>query len=232
MLVFIVENNNDLVDYIKKALNLNVSKEQIIQQLVAGGWSQEQINSAFLTIENPIPIANNLINIAVPKPVSNQPIGSMFDTFLHILLFISLYIGTIALGTVLYSLVNYFFPAIDLYSGYSYFGRSSSDYASTWALSSLIVTTPLFSIVFSYINKKTKDFPRIRQLKTRRILTYLTLIITFLISIFRLIILLNSIFQGNLTINAFLKFIIVIVLSSGVFFYYFNEVREDRKQNV
>lgn len=228
--------NSDLIQYIKNAIASNIPKEQIIQNLLSNSWSQDQINSAFLAIENPIPSPQ--INSA-PKPVQtpSKPIGSMFDTFLHILLFTSLYIGATALGTILYNLINHFFPPIKTSSLYSdlvgyYYNNNISNYVSTWALSSLVVTTPLYSIVFTYINKKTKDFPHIRQLRTRRTLTYLTLIITFFISIYRLIILLNSLFQGNLTINVFLKFFVVIVLSLGIFFYYFNEVREDKKQNA
>jgi hypothetical protein len=234
-----MENNQELINYIKKTLDLNISKEEIIQKLVSNGWSPEQINTAFFAIENSIPTPNQSPTIPPISPPStttttnNQPIGSMFDTFIHILLFVSLYIGAISLGNVLYSLINHFLPPI--YSNGRFGSLMSSGYVSnsmsTWYLSALIISIPLFSFVFLYINKKTKDFPALQQLKTRRFFTYLTLIITVLISIYKLITLLNSIFSGDLTVNAFSKFIVIIGISLSIFFYYFNEVGGDRQQN-
>jgi hypothetical protein len=230
-----MENNQELINYIKKTLDLNISKEEIIQKLVSNGWSPEQINTAFFAIENSIPTPNQSPTIPPISPPStttttnNQPIGSMFDSFLHILLFISLYISALSLLNVLYHLINHFLPPIDT-TTYAY-ATTMKKSTLTWYLSSLVISIPLFSFLFIYINKKTKDFPALRQLKTRRFFTYLTLIITFILSIIELISLLSSIFSGNLTVNDFLQFMVMLAVSLSIFFYYFNEVREDKKQN-
>lgn len=45
-----------IVDYIKQAKSAGQSREQIVSSLLSAGWTKEQINQAFISVENNIPL--------------------------------------------------------------------------------------------------------------------------------------------------------------------------------
>lgn len=222
---------NELIDFIKQAKLKGLSDEEIILKLKHAGWSTEDIQKA-LESKNDlvVPKPPKLITDDIQMSKSN-PSFSMWDAFEHILMFVSLYLLSTSIGLTLHFYVDKWFPGIS--------NKSYSSDLNSWDLkllrgylASLIVSFPLFAYFFLKVSQRTQKYPLIRQLRARKFLIYLTLIITFLIVIGNVISIVYEFINGNVTLNFILHFIITVGISSIIFSYYIAQVKEDEKINV
>lgn len=225
---------NELIDFIKQAKLKGLSDEEITLELKRTGWSSEDIQKALegkndLVVPKPPNIITHDIQIS-----KSSPSFSMWDSFEHILMFVALYLLSTSIGLTLHFYVDKWFPGI---SNKSY--SSDYSYVNNWDLTllrgylaSLIVSFPLFAYFFLKVAQRTQKYPLIRKLRARKFLIYLTLIITFLIVIRNVISIVNEFINGNVTLNFILHFIITVGISSIIFNFYINQVREDEKINV
>lgn len=220
---------NQLLQFIKSAKEKGTPDDVIKNNLVSVGWSQEDVTKALA--------ANALGDIPLPpsaeapgKIVKGQPTGSMWDAFQHILLFISLYVTVVSFALLLHYFVDMWFPGVPNfgYSSYNYVDTIQSTLVLGY-LSAFIVTFPIFAFLFLKITKHTQEHPEARMLASRKLLTYLTLIATFLTMVGNVISLVWGLLNGNITINFVLHFVIWVGLAGLVFSYYLNEVKEDRR---
>lgn len=167
-------------------------------------WDQAAIDEALSTQQ----IIQFSQNPPTPPKVSSST--TMWDTFEHILLFISLYVLAISVALMLNSLIDIFSPAVGT-SAYSSLYNSSGMDASRKMLirgyiASLIVTYPLFSFFFLNVTRRTLANPALRNIHARKSLIYLTLIITFIILIANIIHIIFTLLNGNVTANFFPAF--------------------------
>ena len=138
----------ELLNYIKEAKAKSTSEEQIKGQLSQLRWSSEDIDNAFATINN---------NLPLPLPPSFSPdntswvrkktVGNMWDAFQHILMFISLYVFASSVALILHYYVDKYIPGVDT-SGY---GSMMLYVGNTYLyiyLSSLIVSFPIWAFLF------------------------------------------------------------------------------------
>lgn len=171
--------------------------------------------------ETPSPItqvpANNVPNSAAGS-------STMWDSFEHILMFISLYVLATSMGIILNIFVDKWAPGVEISEYYSAINSTTL----RGALAALIVSYPLFAYFFLNVAKRTNDRPAIRHLAARKILTYLTLVITFVIVIGYIISIIYNFISGNVTLNSFLHFFVTVLIAATIFAYYLNEVKEDR----
>lgn len=212
----------EVTEYIKQALKMNISNKTIRENLVEAGWQQQDIDAGMEQVL-PVPLAPG------KKALTKLPGGNptLWDAFEHILMFISMYVLAITLGLTLVLFVDKWAPGTP--DGYS-----NAD--APWRLStlrgyiaSLLVAYPLFSFFFLRITKRTLDNPRIRALSARKFLIYLTLVVAFIVVIGNIIGLIFNFLSGNITVNFLLKFMVIITISGTVFTYYLNQVKEDRQ---
>lgn len=206
--------------YIKQARSRDLSDRTIRENLRDNGWNDSQINDA-MQQDLPVPVAPG----KEPHHLKHKGSTTMWDAFEHILLFISMYVLAISFGVALSIFADYWVPAPadfsrDLDSVTRGFLRAT--------LAALIVSYPLFSFFFLRISKRTKQNPIIRTLIARKILIYATLVVTFVIVIGNTIGLIFSFLDGNISLNFLLNFGIIVSISSMIFVYYLNQVREDR----
>jgi hypothetical protein len=219
--------------YIQAARKRDLSDRTIRENLVAVGWELSVVEAA-LAADLPVPkppTGSRVQTSATPAtqtgPADNTNSSSptMWDAFEHILMFISMYVLAITIGLTLSLFVEKWFPgAPELYES----GNNS------WKLSmlrgyiaSLIVSYPLFAFFFLRITKRTMDNPFVRTLKARKFLIYLTLVVAFIIVISNIISIIFNFLNGNVTLNFFLNFLIIVSISSLIFFYYLQQVKED-----
>jgi hypothetical protein len=219
--------NQEVSDYIKKSRKNNISDGQIKSALVQNGWSEQMVNEAFG--KNPIPVP---VSPQVPTPPSyteNKPVSKngMWDAFEHIIMFISLYVLATSIVLVLQIFVDKWIPDISSYSSYSYYDSLQSMLIRGY-LASLIVSFPLFSFLFIQITKRTIKNPNIRNLKSRKVFIYTTLVGTFIIMLSNIIFIVYELLNGNVSFNFVLKFAITIAVSAGIFTYYILQIKEDR----
>ncbi len=138
------------------------------------------------------------------------------DFFLHAGAFITLYLGAIALITLLFSVINYSIP--DPLAGAYY----SDPYSGPmrFAIASLLVLAPISVYLFFLIQGAARQTPERLSLGVRKWLTYITLFIAGATVVGDIIVLLNSFLGGSLP-TAFLLKIATILLVMGAGFGYF-----------
>lgn len=209
-----------LYKYIQAARNKKVDDEQIKAVLIKAGWPEDQINQALKSEKED----DSLIPPPPPPPVSN--IG-MWTGFLYIIFFISLYILATSVGGVFHEWIDKVIPlpANDANS-YLYDYRDS---ILKGYISAIIVSYPIFAGLAIYLKKQLVKQPLVENLKIRKILIYITLIITFLISIGHIIFTIYDYLNGNIQLNAFGHLIITVIIAGFIFGYYLTTIIHDRK---
>lgn len=167
--------------------------------------------------------------LSVVPPIIPKSKGSMWDAFEHVLLFISLYTLATSIALILYYIVDKWWPAVST-DAYSYYYKNSEIQSTMLRgyIATLIVSLPIFSFLFLDLAKRMNKNPYLRTITSRRVLIYMTLVITFIIMLINVISTVYSLLGGNITINFFLHLIITLAVSSIIFAYYFYQVREDR----
>jgi hypothetical protein len=137
-------------------------------------------------------------------------------------MFAMLYVTAYNLGILLFQFIELAYPdpLIDRY------GHSAGS-AIRWATSSLIVAFPVFLFVASRISLSINSDPTQRTSSVRKWLTYLTLAVAACVIVGDLIVLLNSLLSGSLTMRFVLKSLSVGVIAGAVFGYYLLSMRTD-----
>lgn len=203
----------ELQDFVKDALHRNLERPAIHAALRQAGWEQEQVEAALASyseVSFPIP---------VPRP---QPYLSAREAFLYLVLFTTLYLSAINLGTLLFQLVNLWLPDPVMNANP---GMSGIRQAIRWAVSSLIVAFPVYLFVSSITAREIRQDPAKRASRVRRWLTYLTLFIASGVIIGDLIALLNDVLGGEITVRFTLKVATVAAIAGSIFFYYLRDLR-------
>jgi hypothetical protein len=223
--------NQEIIGYIKKSREENLTDEVIKENLEKVGWQKNDVENAFFYLNSPgIPLppqSGAPIPTNTPTLTTNH---SMWDAFEHILLFISMYVFAMATAILMHTYVDYYFPE-NLFTPSSY--RSSiSNGIILSSLSAIIVSFPLFAFLFLRITKRTKQNPSLRNLRSRKALIYLTLIVAFLIMLGYLIATVYGFISGNISFNFLLHFGVTVLISGLIFVYYLNEIKEDRRANA
>lgn len=218
---------NELLDYIKEARGKSLDDKTINSQLQGIGWSESDIKSGILALDSNLPLPPAPNSTAEKSAGTSHPAGNMWDAFQHALMFISLYVFASSLALILHYFVDDYLPGVQL-DNYSYLGNMQSTFIIGY-LSAFMVSFPLFAFFFLKITKQTLTTPQIRNLRSRKILIYLTLIATFIIMMCNVIATLYGFLSGNVSVNFVLHFVVTVGISGIVFAYYLNEVKEDRR---
>ncbi|MCR4278461.1 MAG: DUF5671 domain-containing protein [bacterium] len=209
--------NIELKTFVRDALLKEIPRKQIQSQLTKAGWPKDEIKSAMDAYAD--------VEFAVPVPL-RKPYLSAREAFLHLVMFMALYISAIGLGTLLFQFINIWLPdPIQQY--YMIDGIRQSLRMGT---SSLIIAFPIFLWMTMLVRGAMKKDPEKRDSKIRRWLTYITLFVAAGIIIGDLIGLLNSLLGGELTLRFFLKALIVGGISSSIFGYYLTDLRSVEKE--
>ena len=147
---------------------------------------------------------NDIINKNLPR-----------DVFLYLLSIITLAIIGISFGTLIFQILNVYFPDILNYQ------PNSAYYDSIrYSVASLIVVFPVYLWIMKFLQKDLEVFPEKKDLKIRKWLLYFALFITAIIIIIDLIVLIFNFLQGELTIRFILKVITVFLIAGAIFIYY------------
>jgi hypothetical protein len=217
--------NQQIVGYISVNKARGAKEDEIRKALLDAGWSQQDIDDSYESVHKPTlppppkpPIYNN---------TSSASKVNMWDAFEHILLFISLYILSFSIGLILHQLVDQWAPnTLDYRNSYM------EDWNATTMriyLSGLIVSFPIFAYLFVDIAKRTKDRPELRTLHSRKVLIYLTLVVTFFFMLGSIIAIVYNFLSGNVTANFLLHFLVTVGVNGVIFAYYYQQIKEDRK---
>lgn len=181
---------------------------------------------------NPIVPPSQPVSIpqALPTAERSATQYGMWVAFEYILLFISLYVLSTALALAIHFYIDRWLP--DIANDYYKIGSSLSSFQNMLLrgyLAAIIVAYPLFSLVFLHLIKRKKEDPGILELKSRKVLIYLTLVATFVFLLYNIIQIIYNFLGGNISFNFILHFLLTIGVSGSIFGYFLNEVKGDRK---
>lgn len=155
-------------------------------------------------------------------PIAPHANESMWSAFQNILTFISLAFFAGAIHSLWSIFINFWVPTNN--SIYSSMGT----YLINGSIAALVVSTPFFISLFIITNSKYIKHPDLKNATLKKILNYITLIITFLILLIRTISAINTALSYAFTINFSLNLLVTLVITGVIFGYYLYEVRFEK----
>lgn len=145
------------------------------------------------------------------------------DIFTHLLSIVSLYVSSIAFGTLLFQFINISFPD-PLTGGWA---AQSARSILRFSIASLVIAFPVHIATARYLLTLYVKTPAKLDLRIRKWLMYFTLFVTSLIIMGDLIALINSFLGGDLTVRFTLKVATILAVSGAIFFYYISDLRRN-----
>lgn len=153
--------------------------------------------------------------------MSTQHQHSAKTLFAYLGLFFTLGTVAIALGGVIFQIINNVFP-LESYYNYSY-----SQGAMKASLAALIVGTPFFFgfalMIRKALNKDMIDVNR----GPRQWISYIILFIVVAIAVGDFIAVVTSLLNGDLTVRFILKALTVLAISGAIFWFFWAELKSD-----
>lgn len=235
--------DNDLKVFIKEQRSKGLADRQIEDILISHGWKVDDVRVVFDAIDLNVPLPktqpsednntnnnrNGIVADVTPKEGSRLDI---WDAFENVIMFITMGCVAVSIGLLL----NYFIDEVLLvdiiqqeswarYPGSNYNSQLATGYASV-----LFVALPIFTVLFLRISKRTKENPALKNKLVRKVLTYITMVISSVIVIINLISVVYRLLAGELGVEDFFDFVIIVGISSIVFYYFLTQTKEDRKK--
>jgi len=208
-----MSRDNRVAEFIQKSLDAGIPVPSFVGLLNARGWTEKQAYSALADhyqretgIEVP------------PRPGSG---ASARDAFFYLLIFSTLAVWTLSLGCLAFSLIDRWL-ADPLFRG---FGETFSTYTVTTSLAAILVAFPLYLLVSRTVLREAAADPDKLDSGIRKWLTYMALVIAASVFMGDLIAALAYLLRGELTSVFLAKSFVVLVLSTGVIWYYFGGLR-------
>ncbi len=141
--------------------------------------------------------------------------------FYYLLSLVALIFTSISVGLIAYEIIDRTVPdALNAFYG-------NSDDSLKFAISALIIATPIFyvlsSLIFRGLRKKEMD----KDSGVRRWLTYFILLVSSLIILGVFIGVINNFLSGELTSRFILKAVTIFIISGAVFAFYFYDIKRE-----
>ena len=201
--------NMQITDFVHESLVRGVSREDIKQGLLKGGWTLKEIHAAldaFVEYDLPVPVPRKRVS------------GSPKEAFLYLMLFSALYTAVFSIGSVLFHLINFYLPEPT-----GWWSIESLRYG----IASVVVSFPVFLFMRRLISRESSLNPGQRISPVRRWLTYLTLFVASASIVIDTIALIVRFLSGDLPLRFILKVIVVALLAGIVFIHYLRDLRRD-----
>lgn len=206
---------DDLHTFVRDGLARGVSRKDLNEVLARSGWSAPQVRGAlaeFAEVDFPIP---------VPRP---RPYLDARDAFLHLILFVTLYVSGFQLGALVFEFIDRAWPDPAFATPIRI---AAARNAIRFATASLIVAAPVFLYVSRLIGRAIRQDATKRNSTIRRWLTYLTLFVASAILIGDVIALVYNALGGELTERFILKIATIGAIAGGSFAFYLRNIRSD-----
>lgn len=230
--------NPALTDYIKQKRESKVDDGKIRQNLIEQGWPTADVEKAMgISHDNdappPPPLVPSQVSVSSQNPT---PVVNTFTTrgIEYLIMFISLWVTATSIGFLLHQLVD---SALGGGSGDDFYG-----FIEPVTSASLVVALPIFAILFLRLKKAEQNDPSVRQDHSRRRAINITLVVTFLIGIFKVI---GTVYQlisggGDSTfydsvstynpLTEIMHLIITLGIAGGIFAYYWHDLHQSENE--
>ena len=154
--------------------------------------------------------------------ISNVPKETAKDTFLHLLAAAMIYLSVIGFITLWWQIINFLAP-----DKLNPVGVGSGTYMTMiWGTSVLAVAFPVHILISWIIGKDLRTYPAKRESGVRKWLWYITLFVSALTMIIDLVTLMFNFLRGDLTMQFFLKALVILIAAAAVFGYYLWDLKK------
>lgn len=144
------------------------------------------------------------------------------DFFVHLGAIATLYISTVSLLSLAFTIINVAFPPVGSITNGFYYSQSIS-----WPVATLIIIFPIFLLLSWLLQKDYIATPEKRALGIRRWLVYITLFLAGITVATDLVIVLYTFLDGeNMTAGFVLKALSVLIVAGAIFYHYISDLRE------
>ena len=151
---------------------------------------------------------------------TNMPVKTTpKDFFLNLGAIVTLYVSTISFISLVYVIINHFFP-----DPLAYYYDGGLD-TIRWTVSCLIILFPLHIFLVKLINKDIAAISERKHLWVKKWSVYLTLFLTGATVAVDLIILINFLLGGEITMRFILKVLVVLLTALYVFLVYLHDLK-------
>ncbi len=198
---------SDVQQFIDSARAQGTTDEAIVGLLRGRGWPEDDVYRA---------LADHFegrASVAIP---AYKRSGSAKDAFLYLLSFATLATWTIGLGSVVFTLIEWWIKD-PLIPNNSY---DNSYYEIAVSLACIIVAFPVYLLTMHFISRELKAHPEKLESSVRKWLTYIALLIAAVVVVGDLITFLTYFLRGELSARFVTKVATVLLLSGGIFWFY------------
>jgi hypothetical protein len=203
-----------IAEFVEKALAAGISQESLVGILTARGWPEKEVYDVLADRYQ------RLTGIDIPRRAGAG--ASAKEAFFYLLIFATLATWTIGLGFLAFALIDRWL-ADPLFYGYQ---QSFDTYTITSSLAALMVAFPLYLLVSRTVAGEAAAHPEKLDSSIRKWLTYMALVVAAGVFAGDLIAALTYLLRGEVTSRFLSKSFVVLVLSGGVFYYYFGGLRK------
>lgn len=199
----------DLDRFVRAAKAGGVPDDALVALLRQNGWSERRVYRALTAYYD--------ATLGTQLPVRSGRGEHARDAFYYMLNFITLGFWTVALGQLLYTLIDRRFPDPAVRR---YYASESLLAEIAWQLATIIVAYPCFVVIGRLISRELERRPDAAESGVRSWLTYVALVIAALVVLMDAIWFLNAFLRGQITTKFILDSLVLLVLGGGVFAYY------------
>jgi hypothetical protein len=206
--------SHSFATYHVQLMRAGIPQESLVGILTARGWPEKDVYDA---------LAEHyqlLTGIEIPRRGGSG--ASAREAFFYLLIFSTLATWTIGFGCLAFALIDRWL-ADPLFNGYQ---QSLDTYVITSSLAALIVAFPLYLLISRTVLREAAAHPEKLESSIRKWLTYMALVIAASVFMGDLITALAYLLRGELTSRFLAKSFVVLLLSGGVFSYYFGGLRK------
>jgi len=214
-----VSANPKIQEFIEVAKSSGASEQSLVGILTARGWPEKEIYEA-LAIHY-----EQATGLAIPLRGGTGTAAK--DAFFYLLIFSTLATWTIGLGALAFSLIDHWL--VDPLFSTPYY-RGDDMYSAAASMASIFVAFPIYLLVSRAVLRDEGVHPEKLNSPVRKWLTYMALVIAACVFIGDLIAALTYLLRGEMTSRFLAKAFVVLVISGGVFFYYFGGLRRSEAE--
>lgn len=209
-----------LTNFVAERIRAGVTKAEILSELLAVGWSEEEAELAY---------RDGLIALGVPVPSEGNRAtlsrkSQAVDIVINFFSFILLGIVATALGTLFFQIINKYFP--DPLDATNWYALTSMTSTIHYSIAALLIGFPLYYFAMRLWFRKFREDEGRAESKLSKWLTYLVLLITAVTIVGDLITTVFTLLQGEITARFFLKALTILVIAGAVFGFYYFERRK------
>jgi hypothetical protein len=209
--------SSELQQFVREALGRGQSRDAIRTRLTAAGWQPDEVAAALDAWDD--------TDFPVPVP-RRRPYVSARETFLYLVLFVTLYVTAYNVGALAFQFIERSMPDPALGSG-RFGGDRFSIYAARGAAAALLIAYPVFLALSAFMGRALRRDPAKRASRVRKWLTYATLFVAALVILGDLTVLVSRLLGGELPPRVLAKAAVVAVISGYVFGHYLVDLRRD-----